>query len=182
MYQQIGGKSPILDITNAQGKALQEKLYQNKSGHVFKIYTGMRYWNPFIEDVVPAMYKDGVRKIIALSLYPQYSLATSGSSITKFKEIASHFDIEYTSISSWHDHPLYIEALADVISKGINSFRDASKKSAIPSSGDIHVLFSAHSLPQKMIDDGDPYLHQTEETIKKIGKRLPIQWHLSPCH
>jgi ferrochelatase len=190
MYQQIGGKSPILEITNAQGKALKEKLNQNRSGHVFEIYTGMRYWHPFIDDVVPAMYKEGIRKIIALSLYPQYSLATAGSSITKFEEIVGQFDIEHSCISSWHDHPLYIAALVDVIQKGLESFVQKLNPSLPPSSHgvmerlmnselNIHVLFSAHSLPQKMIDDGDPYLSQTQETIKEVAKRLPIQWHLS---
>jgi ferrochelatase len=129
----------------------------------------MRYWHPFIEDVFPEINKDGIRRLVALSLYPQYSVATSGSSLSKFKEIAAGYEIEASCVSSWHNHPLYIEALADVIKKGMESF----------SSGDVHVLFSAHSLPQKIIDQGDPYVDQTIETINEITKRLHIQWHLS---
>jgi len=177
-YSLIGGKSPILDITRAQAKALEEALNQ-RSALSFKVYVGMRYWHPFIEDVVPMIYKDGIRKLIALSLYPQYSVTTSGSSLSKVKEVVAGFQIETFCISSWHNHLLYIEALADVIKKGIESFTPSSLIPRPSSLGDIHVLFSAHSLPQKIIEKGDPYVNQVKETIREITKRIPIKWHLS---
>ncbi len=190
MYGLIGGKSPIAEITKAQAKALEEVLNKqsqatssqsrpthpplakggNQGGVVsYRVYVGMRYWHPFIEDVLPEINKDGIRKLVALSLYPQYSVATSGSSLSKFKEVAAGYKMETFCVSSWHNHPLYIEALADVIKKGMESF----------SSDAVHVLFSAHSLPQKIIDQGDPYVDQTIETINEITKKLHIKWHLS---
>ena len=185
-YSLIGGKSPILDITRAQAAALEEAL---NSSHVsrpstlfFKVYVGMRYWHPFIEDVVPMIYKDGIRKLIALSLYPHYSVTTSGSSLSKFSEVVAGFQMETFCISSWHNHPLYIEALVDVIKKGIESFTPSL---TLPPRGGwmggegVHVLFSAHSLPKKIIDEGDPYVNQIMETIREITKRIPIKWHLS---
>lgn len=180
-YSLIGGRSPILDITNAQAKALEETLNQksevNNSQLFFRVYVGMRYWHPLIEDVIPEIYNDGIRKLIGLSLYPQYSLATSGSSLSKFREVASKHSMEVFCAPSWYGHPLYIEALVDVIKKGIESFN--SKLQTPNSELNIHVLFSAHSLPEKFIDEGDPYVRHIERTIEEIVKRVPIKWHLS---
>ena len=171
MYSQIGGKSPILDITRAQAMALEEALNKkSNSPHSFKVYIGMRYWRPFTEEVVEQMSRDGIKKVIGLSLYPQYSVTTSGSSISEFRKAASRYGMEIIIVDSWHNHPLYIEALVDVIKRGLASFERESNP---------HILFSAHSLPQKIIDQGDPYVDQTVETIREIEKLLPITWHLS---
>ena len=201
MYAMIGGKSPILDITIAQARALEKALNQesevrsqksekNKdpeprtpsSGLSFKVYVGMRYWHPFIEKIIPEIYNAGIRKLIALSLYPHYSLATSGSSLSKFNEVASRYPIETFCIPSWFNHPLYIEALVDVIRKGIESFPPSltlPPRRGGEGGWDIHVLFSAHSLPMKIIDKGDPYVNQIKGTIDEITRRMPVNWHLS---
>lgn len=180
MYRLIGGKSPIAEITKAQAKALEEALNKQPSPTpAFKVFIGMRYWHPFIEDVIPEIYKNGIRKLIALSLYPQYSAATSGSSFFRFKEVTTRYELETFFISSWHDHPLYIDALVDVIKKGLESFSSSSLIPHPSSIDNIHVLFSAHGLPKRMIDHGDPYVDQTMETIREITKRLPLKWHLS---
>lgn len=186
LYRMIGGKSPILEITTAQAKALAELLNQQsipphpplaKGGNhggatSFRVFVAMRYWHPLTEDVIPEIHNTGIRKLVALCLYPHYSVATSGSSLSKFRAVISQYPIEFFTVSEWYDHPLYIESLIDVIQKGIQSF---GRKSA----HDIHVLFSAHSLPQKFIDQGDPYVAHTMKTIGEITKRMPIQWHLS---
>jgi len=197
MYSLIGGKSPIKEITEAQAKALEEVLNkrptvksqelqaglgngERQGGTVsFKVYVGMRYWHPLIEDVLPKIYAAGIRKLVALSLYPQYSVATSGSSISRFEEVAAGYPIYSICISSWHNHPLYVDALVDVITKGIESFSSSSFIADPSSSDNIHVLFSAHSLPKRIIDQGDPYVDQTMETIGEITKRIPLTWHLS---
>jgi ferrochelatase len=197
-YRLIGGRSPILDITNAQAKALEETL--NKVSGVrcqvseetmdenlslvtchsslpFKVFVGMRYWHPLIENVIPEIYNDGIRRLIALSLYPQYSLATSGSSFSKLKEvIGSLFTVH--CITSWDNHPLYIEALVDSINKGFEYFK-CLKPETCNLKPEIHVLFSAHSLPEKFIAEGDPYVRHIERTIEETVKRIPIKWHLS---
>jgi len=182
-YKLIGGKSPILDITKAQAKALEEclnsELGTRNSECSFKVFIGMRYWSPFIGDIIPEIYGNGIRKVIALSLYPQYSVTTSGSSISKLKEVLSNYQMETVYISSWHTHPLYIEALVDVIKKGIESFAVNAGRRTENAEPEVHVLFSAHSLPQKIIDEGDPYADQTIETIDEILKRIPLNWHLS---
>ena len=198
-YSLIGGKSPILDITIAQARALEEELNQSTEARkrgsaevsglqtseladfqpVFKVFVAMRYWRPSIEKVISGVYEMGIRKIIALSLYPQYSIATTGSSILKVKEVVSEYRIDVSYVESWFNHPLYIEALVDLIRKGMDAFAESMEHRAKNMEPDIHVLFSAHSLPQKFIDDGDPYVNEIMGTIMEIAKKMDINWHLS---
>ncbi len=192
IYSLIGGRSPILDITTEQAKALEAALNSSLSSQSplppfakggrggIKVYVGMRYWHPFMEEVVPEISRNGVKKLVALSMYPHYSHATAGSSISKLKEVLSGYPIVLFCISSWHDHPLYIEALIDVIKKGLNSFTSSeSGGREREGRGDIKVLFSAHNLPESIVKKGDPYVNQIEETIGEILKRLNIEWYLS---
>jgi ferrochelatase len=182
-YSLIGGKSPIRDITFAQAKALEEAL--NKSGGndssvaasqpALKVSVAMRYWHPLIEKVVPELYDNGIRKLIVLSLYPQYSVATTGSSLNKLKDVTEKFGIEIFTVLSWFDHPLYIDALVHSIEEGLKVF---GQTVSAPAEG-THVLFSAHSLPVKFIEEGDPYVDQIKGTINEIVKKINISWSLS---
>ena len=181
LYSLIGGKSPILNITMAQAKALEGALnspspplekggkggFERGGRGEIKVFVGMRYWHPFIDEVVPEMHRSGIKRIVALNMYPQYSHATTGSSMSRFKKVLSQYPMEVFFITSWFNHPLYIEALVDVIKKGLEGW------------GDVHVLFSAHNLPATLIKEGDPYVEQINGTIKEITKRLNIQWRLS---
>jgi ferrochelatase len=138
----------------------------------------MRYWHPLIEKVVPELYDSGIRKLIVLSLYPQYSVATTGSSLNKLQEVTAKYGIEIFSILSWFDHPLYIDAIVDEIKKGLKAFNSELRtpNSKLP---EVHVLFSAHSLPVKFIEEGDPYVDQIKGTINEIIKKIDISWSLS---
>ena len=188
-YSLIGGKSPLLDITNAQAKALEESLNSSRftvhGSRSFKVYVGMRYWHPFIEDTLKEIYRDGIKKIIALNLYPHYSVTTTGSSIKAFKSAlvrvyrCEGYREEKYCLScppvtvrltpSWYNHPFYIEALVEKIQQGLEEFKGQKPI----------VLFSAHSLPQKFIDGGDPYVNEINGTIEAISKKIDIEWHLS---
>ncbi|MHB8880111.1 MAG: ferrochelatase [Thermodesulfovibrionales bacterium] len=173
-YELIGGKSPIREITAAQAEALEaELLRRQQTGSLtgeFRTFVCMRYWHPLTEEVVPRMYDEGIRKIIALTLYPHYSVATTGSSVSKLSEVARDLPLEVLPISSWYDHPGYIDALAEKIRDGIAAF---------PSDAGVHLLFSAHSLPQKFIEDGDPYVRHITATIAAVAQRIPIPYDLS---
>lgn len=162
-YGLIGGASPILGITRAQARALEKELAPHGS---FRVYIGMKYWHPFIEDTVAQAQADGVKELVALSLYPQYSEATTGAAEYTLKEVMRKYPIRYNCIPPWYDHPLYIEALAATISEALKEAPGAE------------VLFSAHSLPAKLIAGGDPYADQIIATIKAVGKKLDIRWHL----
>jgi ferrochelatase len=171
MYSLIGGKSPILDITKAQAAELEEVLNSGATPEdkAYRVYIGMRYWHPFIEDAVKQMHRDGIKNVIALGLYPHYSIATTGSSVEKLKDIMKNYpSLSLRCIESWYDHPLYIEAVVEQINNGLAQFK-----------GKPDVLFSAHSLPQQFIDDGDPYLKEIEGTIASITKKIGVRSHLS---
>lgn len=165
LYRLIGGKSPLSAVTSAQAKALERALSASVGN---KVYVGMRYWHPFISDTVEEMRKEGITKILALSLYPHYSVATTGSTLKKFEEVMKEQKMQYACITSWFDHPLYIDALIEKIEEGMKGFE------AKPL-----ILFSAHSLPQKFIDEGDPYEKEIKGTIDAITKKIDIDWRLS---
>jgi ferrochelatase len=168
-YQLIGGGSPLLKITLDQAKALEKNL-----GRGFKTYVGMRYWQPNIHDAVDKALGDGVEEFIALPLFPQYSISTTGSCFKELKRVISERgeSLNVDFIKSWHTNPVYLEALASTIREGLNVLSREE--------GDVHVLFSAHSIPQQLIEIGDPYVDQTRETVKRVVDLLAIDsWGLS---
>lgn len=173
-YGLIGGGSPILDITNAQAGALEEALKGQIEGvhEPFKVYVGMRYWRPFIEDTLRQAHEDGIRRLVSLSLYPHYSRATTGSAEEKLKEELAKYPMECSFVSSWFDQPSYIDALADVIRKGFGKLEDTSE-GKVPV-----VLFSAHSLPVSFIEEGDPYVEEIMDTIRAVAEKVNMHWHL----
>ena len=161
-YQQIGGHSPLREITEAQARALEASL-----GTGFKVYVGMRYWHPLMGDTLKQIRQDGIKQLIALTLYPHYSKATTGSSIADLKRISQGFEIAF--IEQWYDRPLYIDALLETIQEGLAAFKEPN----------VDVLFSAHSLPEYFIKEGDPYLDHIKATIAELTKKQPMNWHLS---
>ena len=177
MYRQIGGRSPILDITKAQAEALEKalneeygvkgpglssKLQTPNPKLCFRVYIGMRYWRPFVRDTLDKIISDGTKDLIVLSMYPHYSKATTGSSVDEFKRLIKGKDINVRYIEQWYDFPPYIESLAELVAKGASEFRGK----------DFELLYSAHSLPQSFIDEGDPYLDHIKATINKVNERL----------
>ncbi|MCX8030115.1 MAG: ferrochelatase [Thermodesulfovibrionales bacterium] len=198
-YNLIGGKSPLLDITFQQAKALEDKLnsVELSSSTKFKVYVVMRYWHPFAMETINQIQREGIRNIIAISLYPHYSKATSGSSLKNLSESFSNitaknimlpqetekpFFIDYSTfkvcfIPSWCEHPIYIDSIIEKIQDKFSLFRTTYN---IPHpESQVIVLFSAHNLPQKFIKQGDPYVVQTQKTIKEITKRIKLNWYLS---
>jgi ferrochelatase len=173
MYRQIGGKSPIFDITKAQARALEKALNEGSTtsstepqtttgDRRFKVYIGMRYWSPFIKDTVQDIIRDGIEQLIVLTLYPHYSKTTTGSSVNDFKSAlkSTKFNVQY--IEEWHDFPLYIDALAELIAEGVAEF----------AGNDFTLLYSAHNLPTSFIKEGDPYLDHIKNTIQHVNARL----------
>jgi ferrochelatase len=167
-YGKIGGKSPIRELTEAQAAALEEKL-----GGGYRCFVAMRYWRPSTIEALAAIKKEGISRIIALSLYPHYSRATTGSSINELKRVMAEAarGVSLSCIDRFYDHPLYIGALAERIEAGLAAF---------PDRGAVELVFSAHSLPQSFIDQGDPYLAHIEETVRLVMERLgEVDHHLA---
>ncbi len=155
-YVAMGGKSPQLEQTQKQAKALQEVLGQD-----YAVEVGMRYWKPFIEDAVKSLLGRSVKEIILLPLYPQYSITTTGSAFAEFERVIKKLnpgDVSVRKIAHFYDYKPYINSLVNRIK---TSLREVDLKKT-------HFLFSAHSLPQKVIDKGDPYKEQTEKTVSLV--------------
>ncbi len=164
-YAKIGGKSPLLEITTKQAKALED-LLNTEGKDKFVCVPGMRYFHPRTGAQLKKLKGKGVKKVIGLSMYPHFSMATSGTSIDEFNEEAKSLGLEHTSISSYPDHPLYIEALCECIKKGLKKIKDRDN---------FTLIYSAHSLPQKMVDDGDPYVDHVKRTINCLEKATGLR-------
>lgn len=165
-YLEIGGGSPLREITEAQAIALEDKLKQ--MGHDAKIYVGMRYWHPFTEEAIAQIKSDGIEEVVVLPLYPQFSISTSGSSFRVLEEMWSTDpvlkDIEYTIVPSWYKNPGYLRSMADLIAQELDKF---------PNPEEAHVFFSAHGVPVSYVEEaGDPYKEQIEECTHLIMQTL----------
>lgn len=156
-YAAIGGGSPLKEITRQQGEALARRLADQGD---FVVDMAMRYWYPTAEETLQKMADQGITRIVGLPLYPHYSKATSGSSLRDLKRAASALktDFEIIEIPSWPKEPHYVKSLAATISEGLNFFPFQ----------EVEVVYSAHSLPVKFIDEGDPYLEELKKTIQTV--------------
>ncbi|NPA16906.1 ferrochelatase [Persephonella sp.] len=158
-YRVMGGKSPQKEQTLEQAQALQERL-----GDDYTVVVAMRYWHPFTEEAVEKLIREKVERVILLPLYPHYSKTTTGSSFQEFDRVYREkgLDIPVRRVESYHNHPLFIKAWVEKIKEDVGEdYRD------------FYFLFSAHSLPQKVIQEGDPYKDQIEETVRLIMEHFP---------
>ena len=180
-YAKIGGGSPLGRITADQAEALTKKL---ASSGPFKVYVAMRYWHPAARETLRQLQKDGIKRVIALPLYPHYSRATTGSSTADLAQASRSFlpAFEISTIESWPVQPEYINALAKTIKNGVALFDGVKPQ----------VVYSAHSLPVKFIEEGDPYVEHLKQTIQAVesitamkgmlcfqSRSGPVEW-LSP--
>ncbi len=168
-YEKIGGGSPLRRITEEQARALERALEARSISA--RAYVGMRYWNPFIEEALDQIRRDEVDQLVVLPLYPQFSISTTGSSLNRMHFIAGERGeaLPPTSVvCSFEADPGYIDAMAAAVSEELARFpdRDPSK---------THLLFSAHSVPVRYIEEGDPYLDHTKRTVELIMQRLGVQ-------
>lgn len=158
-YREIGGKSPIVDLTMQQATALESAL--NKIADA-KVFVAMRYWHPLTEEVIAKLQAERFTKIVLLPLYPQFSKATTISSMKEWNrqcKILNFNQVTSSSVCCYHNHPMYIEAIVDNVNKAYAKF------SGIPPEN-IDLVFSAHGVPVSLINEGDPYRVQIEETVR----------------
>ncbi len=164
-YRLIGGSSPLLGLTAETTNAVMEHLNPPGETARFKAYLGMRHWAPWIEETVGQMIEDGISRSVSLVLAPQYS----GMSIAKYqKKIDAGLKfyrghIEFSHIDSYHDAPGLIEAFANRVQMGIAQFPEDEQSG-------VHVIFSAHSLPTRILKQNDPYPIQCRETAQLVAK------------
>ena len=159
-YDAIGGRSPIRLLTERQARRLEAALAPEFDARCF---VAMRYWHPLTEAAVAGVRAESLDSLILLPLYPHYSFATTVSSLKEWKRLyhpAAGAPKE-TVVESFHTHPLYVAAIADRIATSLTHFDD---------SGQVHLVFSAHGLPMSLIEKGDPYQRQVEETVREVMK------------
>lgn len=160
-YREIGGRSPIREQTEAQADALETAL--NVSSKHFKVFVGMRHWHPHIRESLDAMQAQGITRAVGLAMAPHYSRMSIGAYFKKVDE--SHSSISVTPIQDWHLEPGYLDALSDRIQAALERFPTAARP-------DVPVLFTAHSLPQKILEWNDPYPIQLNETVQALARQL----------
>jgi len=188
-YESIGGGSPILKYSNAQADLISESL-QKRYGVAVKTYIGMRYWHPFTEEALEKIQKDGIQALVILPLYPQFSISTSGSSLRVLQEEFSkhatkYGDMVHTVVSSWYERPGYIKAISSLIKNELDSFTEEEieeAKATAPDLAPLHILFSAHGVPQSYIEAGDPYQKQIQACVAQISEAIKdpnVEIHLS---
>lgn len=169
-YQAIGGSSPLLEITLGQARALQD--YLNREGGQFRVYCGMRNWSPYIRDAVDAAIRDGVEKIVAICLAPQYSMWSAERYFKALRqaltECGSGIEVQY--IDSWANHPSLIEAFAERYAAAAREIHESGQS-------EFDTVFTAHSIPADALDFGDPYSEEYDRTIRGIVERVrPSRW------
>jgi ferrochelatase len=168
-YEEIGGRSPILFETQCQARALEKELNKNTDDE-YQCFIAMRYTYPFLKDTIKDIEASGIESLDVVPLYPQYSIATTGSSFweckTLFRESGLKDKIKIDYVVSWETNEYFIELLKN---------RILDKLELFPKNEKTYLLFSAHGLPVKYIEKGDPYQKQIEASFKAIIDSLPVE-------
>ena len=172
IYEELGGSSPILQLTEEQASALESKLRKEDSSSEYKCFIVMRCWHPRAENIMKEVKNYNPKEIILMPLYPQYSAATSGSSIKEWNDICkkNNFNVKTSTICCYPTDENFIQAHKELIMKKIKNLDN------------FKLIFSAHGLPEKNIKKGDPYQWQVEQSVNKIVKSLDVKdldWVLS---
>jgi len=166
LYQKIGGGSPIRRLTDNQAAETETHLNQDQCHSLVR--TAFSCSDPLVEDVVNELFQSGTRKFLAFPLYPQYSFTTTKSALDRVRSAVKKLPekVDLYEIPYWNTHPSFIEAHVDLIRNEIKKFSD-------PNPSGIHLVFSAHSIPEKLVTkEGDPYKNQMEETVLAVLKSL----------
>jgi ferrochelatase len=166
IYQQMGGESPLLANTKLQQVKLCQLLRDQLPEQAIEVFIAMRYWHPLTQEAVGRVKAFQPTQVVLLPLYPQFSTTTTGSSFTEWYKQASLQGLTAPTreVRSYPQDPDFIEAHVDLV-------RPLIEEASIY--GKPRILFSAHGLPQKVIDAGDPYENQVHQTIEAILKKIP---------
>ena len=162
-YRKIGGRSPLLEITNAQASTLERSL--RTQGLEARTYVGMKHWHPYIREVIPQIVNDGFHRIIALVLAPHYSQISIGGYKQALEQSLGSAKVNVALIESWYDNAVFHRAVAERIEEGLEHFPEPTK---------VEVLFTAHSLPERILEQNDPYPGQLLESCKAVAQRTKL--------
>ena len=158
-YSVIGGGSPIRRFTERQARALESKLQE--SGVDVRCFVAMRYWHPFTAEAIEQLRAAQCDEVVLLPLYPHYSSTTTGSSLNEWRRLFRE-NLPVHSIETFYRNPLYLQALVEKIEEALARF---------PEPQQAELVFSAHSVPVAVIEKGDPYQCQIQETVELVMQR-----------
>lgn len=168
-YEKIGGKSPLVELTTVQARLLEAKL--RLEGLDASVHLAMRYWKPFTEDAIREIEKSGADRIVLLPLYPQFSKSTTGSSVKEWNRLIADRpalkSIPTDVVEHYFDFPSYLDAVIERVDEALERFPAEVRD-------DVHLLFSAHGTPMKLVREGDPYSGHICETVTAVRERR--QW------
>jgi len=169
-YAQIGGGSPIKKWTELQGLGMEQlldRLSPETAPH--KHYIAFRYANPLTEEALLQMKADGVERAVAFSQYPHFSCTTSGSSMNhlwrELRRLDMGSDFTWSLIDRWPEHPKFIQAVADNVRRGLEEFPESARSEVV-------LLFSAHSIPMRVVNRGDQYPQEVAATVQRVMHEL----------
>ncbi|WP_202969145.1 ferrochelatase [Gemmatimonas phototrophica] len=173
LYDAIGGGSPILKWTEAQGEAMCRRLDEmSPESAPHKFYVAFRYAPPFADDALQAMKADGITRAIAFTQYPQWSCSTTGSSLNDLWRAAERTGLkdafEWSLIDRWGEHPGFVSSMASAVEDGLDEFPAEERD-------DVLVMFSAHSLPLSVIDRGDAYPSEISATVSRVVQAIGLR-------
>ncbi|AME05834.1 ferrochelatase [Bacillus siamensis] len=167
-YEAIGGISPLAKITKEQAEKLGQRLNEIQDDVTFKVYIGLKHIEPFIEDAVADMHKDGITEAVSLVLAPHFSTFSVQSYNKRAKEEAEKLGgLTIKSVESWYDEPKFVDYWVSQVKKTYESMPKEERDDAM-------LIVSAHSLPEKIKEYGDPYPDQLEESAKLIAEGAGI--------
>jgi ferrochelatase len=169
-YALMGGGSPILPETVKQADALEVAIGKRIDNVTFKCFPAMRYWTPFVKDVAKAVEAWRATDVVLLPLYPQYSSTTTGSSLAAWRKAST---LPAATVCCYPQGDAFAEAHAEAIKAAWRAGGSPEKP---------RVLFSAHGLPQSVIDRGDPYQFHIERSVAAVRWRLPSEWETRICY
>jgi protoporphyrin/coproporphyrin ferrochelatase len=173
-YELVGGRTPLLDVTNELREALERELNAAAIGPTYRVYVGMKHWRPFIGDVVPRIAVDGVGELIAVALAPHYSRISIGGYRSAVSEALTAITDppRLRFVDSWHLHPPFIEFTAARVATALADFPAAERGKR---DGEVLTLFSAHSLPARIREWEDPYEAQLLESCAAVADRAGVR-------
>ena len=165
-YREIGGHSPILKWTQAQANALEAAL--NADSQTFKAFVGMRHWHPYIKDTLAEMYSQGIEHTVGLVMAPHYSRMSIEAYLKNIEQAESPMQI--ARINEWYLLPEYLNALAKRVRTALERFPKTVR-------AEVPIIFTAHSLPERILEWDDPYPRQLNVTVEALMQRLGSQPH-----
>jgi protoporphyrin/coproporphyrin ferrochelatase len=168
-YEAIGGISPLAKITLEQGEKLQDHLNAIQDEVEFKLYLGLKHIEPFIEDAVKQMHKDGIEEAVSIVLAPHFSTFSVKSYNGRANEEAQKLgNLQITSVESWYDEPKFIQYWSEKVKETFESMPEEEKNHSV-------LIVSAHSLPEKILQLGDPYPEQLRKTADLIAESAGVK-------